>query len=262
MWSRLGAEALGTFVLVFGVVGVALFTAGFKEGSDGLNVGFLGVALALGISVLGAAYAWGPISGGHFNPAVTLGLAAAGRFHWSMVGGYVVAQVVGGIAASSLLAAIAAGAPDGGLAAARASGFASTGWGELSPGGFSLGSAFLTEVVTTAVLVAVILGVTGRRGTPATAPLAIGLTLTLIALVAIPVSNGSFNPARSIATAVYGGQTAIAQLWMSLLAPTLGGLGAGLIAAAIAHRRDATAGVPAPSLGVGAGTPRHGHGRP
>jgi aquaporin Z len=260
--ARLGAEALGTFVLVFGVIGAALFDAGFREGSGGLGVGYLGVALALGISVLGAAYAWGPVSGGHFNPAVTLGLAAAGRFPWPMVGGYVVAQVIGGIAASSLLAAIAAGGPDGALAAARAGGFASTGWGELSPGGYGLGSAFLIEVVTTAILVAVVLGVTGRRGTPATAPLAIGLTLTLIALVAIPVSNGSFNPARSIATAVYGGETAVAQLWMSLLAPAVGGVVAGLVAAAVSHRRDPAALVPAPSLGVGSGTPRHGHGRP
>ena len=254
--ARLGAEFLGTFTLVFGVIGVALFAASFKDGVDGLNVGFLGVALALGLAVLGGAYAWGPVSGGHFNPAVSVGLATAGRFPWPMVGAYVVAQVLGGAAASSLLVAIAAGGPAGSLQDAMTGGFASTGWGELSPGGFSLGSAFLVEFLTTAGFVAVILGVTGRRGTPATAPLAIGLTLTLMALIAIPVSNGSFNPARSIATALYGGPTAVSQLWMSLVAPTLGGLCAGLVAAVASRRATHETPTPAPRLGVGTGTPR------
>lgn len=253
---RLGAEGLGTFLLVFGVVAVALFGAAFENGSNGLGVGFLGVALALGLSVLGGASAWGPVSGGHFNPAVTVGLAAAGRFEWRMVGTYVVAQVIGGAAASSLLVVIAAGAPGAFLADARAGGFASTGWGDLSPGGYDLGSAFLVELLTTALFVGVILGVTGRRGNPATAPLAIGLTLTMVALVAIPVSNGSFNPARSIATAIYGGRLAVEQLWMSLVAPTLGGLCAGLIAAALARHRDPDVDTPAPALGLGPGTPR------
>lgn len=253
---RLGAEALGTFLLVFGVIGTALFGAGFKAGAEGLNVGFLGVALALGLTVMGGAYAWGPISGGHFNPAVTLGVATAGRLPWSMVGPYIVAQVIGGVAASSVLVLVAAGAPDGFLGNAQQSGFASTGWGPLSPGGFSLGSAFLVEFVTTALFVGVILGVTGRRGNPVTAPLVIGFSLTLMALIAIPVSNGSFNPARSIATAVYGGADAVAQLWMSLVAPTLGGLCAGAIAFALARRHDHAAAVPSPALGVGSGTPR------
>ena len=240
---RLGAEALGTFMLVFGVIGAATFGASFDSGQGGLNLGFLGVALALGLTVVGGAYALGPISGGHFNPAVTLGLATAGRFSWRHVGGYIVAQVFGGILASSLLLAVASGGPNGFLDDARKAGFASTGWGPLSPGGFSLGSAFLVEVVTTGMFVGVILGVTGARGTAALAPLAIGLTLTLMALIAIPVSNGSFNPARSIATAIYGGPVALGQVWMSVVAPVVGATIAGAVAA-LAGRRARGSGMP------------------
>jgi len=232
---RLAAEFAGTFLLVLGVIGAAVFGASFHAGEGGLNIGFLGVALALGFSVMGGAYAWGPVSGAHFNPAVTVGLAVAGRFGWRLVGAYIVAQVIGGAAASSLVAAVAAGGSGSFPAAAFAGGFASTGWGALSPGGFSLGSAFLVEVVTTAVFVGVILGVTGPRGNQATAPLAIGISLAVMALVAIPVSNGSFNPARSIATALYGGTVAVDQLWMSLVAPTLGAVAAGVIALLIAR---------------------------
>ena len=238
MLLRLGAEALGTFTLVFGVISAAIFSAGFDRGTGGLNVGFLGVALALGLTVLCGAYAWGPVSGGHFNPAVTLGLATAGRFPWKATPAYIAAQIIGGAVASTVIILVASGGPTGFLAAALEPGFASTGWGELSPGGFSLGSAFLVETVTTAIFVGVILGVTGVRGAAALAPLAIGLALTLMALIAIPVSNGSFNPARSIATAIYGGPVAMGQLWMSIVAPILGALIAGGIAAAIAtpHR--------------------------
>lgn len=225
---RLAAEFAGTFLLVLGVIGAAVFGASFRDGDGGLNIGFLGVAVALGLTVLAGSYAWGPVSGGHFNPAVSVGLAVAGRFEWRLVGGYIIAQILGGAAASSLIAAVASGGPDAFLRTALAGGFASTGWGELSPGGFSLGSAFLIEATTTALFVGVILSVTGPRGSRATAPLAIGLSLTLMALVAIPVSNGSFNPARSIATAIYGGPVALQQLWMSLLAPTLGGVIAGV----------------------------------
>ncbi len=215
--ARLAAEVAGTFVLVFGVIGTALFAAGFDGGTAGLNVGFLGVALALGLSVLVSAYAFGPVSGGHFNPAVTIGLAIAGRFAWKDVAGYIVAQIVGGIIASSLLVAIAAGGPDGFLANAQKGGFASTGWGELSPGGFGLVSSLLVEIIATAVFVWVILGVTSSRAADGFAPLAIGLTLTL-----------SFNPARSIATAIYGGPTALAQLWLSIVAPIVGAAIAGI----------------------------------
>lgn len=236
LWVRLGAEALGTFVLVFGVVGTAIFGAGFDRGSGNLNDGFLGVAIALGLAVVGAAYALGPISGGHFNPAVTLGLAAAARFPWRSTGGYIAAQVIGGALASTVLFAVAAGGPGGFLASAQHAGFAATGWGELSPGGFPLSSVFLIEFVATAVFVAVFLGATGPRGSSVMAPLAIGLTLTLVALVAIPISNGSFNPARSIASAIYGGPLAVEQLWLSLIAPTLGAVTAGLISRAVRTR--------------------------
>lgn len=225
--ARLAAEVTGTFVLVFGVIGTAIYAAGFSGGEGGLNVGFLGVALALGLSVVVSAYAFGPVSGGHFNPAVTLGLAIAGRFGWKDVVSYIVAQIVGGIIATSLLVAIAAGAPNGFLAAAQKGGFASTGWGELSPGGFPLISSLLIEIVTTAVFVYVILGVTSSRAADGFGPLAIGLTLTLLALITIPVSNASFNPARSIATAIYGGPTALGQLWLSIVAPIVGALIAG-----------------------------------
>lgn len=232
---RLAAEFTGTFLLVLGVVGAAVFGSSFQGGDGGLNIGFLGVALALGLTVVGGAYAWGPVSGAHFNPAVTLGLAVARRFGWRLVGGYIVAQILGGIAASSLIVAVASGGPDSFLGTALAGGFASTGWGDLSPGGFSLGSAFLIEVVTTGVFVGVILGVTGSRGDRATGPLAIGLTLTLMALIAIPVSNGSFNPARSLATAIYGGPVAIGQVWMSLVAPSLGAVLAGTVALVVSR---------------------------
>ncbi|MFS0795076.1 aquaporin [Microbacterium sp. 1P10AE] len=232
---RLAAEFAGTFLLVLGVIGAAVFSASVPTSDGNPGIGFLGVALALGLTVVGGAYAWGPVSGGHFNPAVTLGVAVAGRFDWRLVGGYVVAQILGGVAASSVVVAVASGGPGSFLSTALGHGFASTGWGDLSPGGFSLGSAFLVEVATTAVFVGVILGVTGRRGDHVTAPLAIGLSLTLMALIAIPVSNGSFNPARSIATAIYGGPVALEQLWMSLVAPTSGAVIAGLVALALSR---------------------------
>ncbi|ANJ28860.1 aquaporin [Agromyces aureus] len=226
--TRLAAEACGTFILVFGVVGAAILAADFDSGSNGLNIGFLGVALALGLSVVVGAAAFGQVSGAHFNPAVTAGLAVAGRFRWRDVAPYVVAQIAGGLAASCLVAGVAAGGPDSFLERARASGFASTGWGALSPGGFSWASAFLVEVVATCLFVWVILGVTASSALQRVAPFAIGLTLTLVALLAIPVSNGSFNPARSIATAVWGGEEALAQLWLSIAAPTLGAVIAGV----------------------------------
>lgn len=220
--ARITAEGAGTFLLVFGVVGAAVFGAGFEGGKGGLNLGFLGVALALGLSVFAGASVFGPVSGGHFNPAVTIAMAVARRLPWRNVGPYITAQIVGGALASSALMLIALGGPNGFAASARADGFASTGWGKLSPGGFSLPAAFLVETVTTCVFVWVALGVTRRDAQAANAPLTIGLTLTLVALVAIPVSNGSFNPARSIATAIYGGPIALEQLWMSVAAPVLG----------------------------------------
>jgi aquaporin Z len=219
--ARLLAEVFGTFVLVFGVIGTALFASS--------NTGYLGVALAVGLAVMVSAYAVGHISGGHFNPAVTIGAAAAGRLPWKHVVPYWVAQIVGGAIASTLLFLIAAGGPKGFLKAAQAGGFASNGYGAHSPGGFDLASVIIVEVVLSAAFLYVILSVTAPGSSVgAFAPLAIGLALTMVHLVAIPVSNSSVNPARSIATAIYGGPAAQGQLWVFLLAPLVGGLIAGL----------------------------------
>lgn len=224
------AEALGTFLLVVGVVSTALFAAGFGEGTPAANkgVGFLGVALAVGLTVVVGSYAFGPISGGHFNPAVTLGLAAAGRFPWRKVSGYIVAQVVGGAIASTVVVLIGLTGPDGWLKTAQDGGFASNGWGDLSPAHFGIGGAIVVELLFTAIFLFVILGVTHpTRGTKF-AGLAIGLTLTLIHLATIPIDNTSVNPARSIATAIYGGGEALAQLWVFLVFPIVGALVAGV----------------------------------
>lgn len=225
------AEALGTFLLVFGGVGTALFAADFGTGANGssLGVGFVGVALAFGLTVVAGAYAFGPISGGHFNPAVTLGLATAGSFSWRKVPGYLIAQVLGGLIGTSLLALIGVFGPEGWLATAQESGFASNGFGESSPGGFGIGAAIIVETILTAVFLLVILGVTHpERGTKF-AGLAIGLTLTLIHLISIPIDNTSVNPARSIAAAVYGGGEPLAQLWVFIVFPIVGGVVAGIV---------------------------------
>jgi len=229
--ATLTAEAFGTFLLVLGVISTALFAAGFGEGTDAANkgVGFLGVSLAVGLTVVAGAYAFGPISGGHFNPAVTLGLAAAGRFPWKGTPAYIIAQVVGGLVATTLIYLIGLNGPDGWLTNATDTGFASNGWGEnLSPGGFGIGGAIIVEVLFTALFVIVILAVThSTRGNPAFAGLVIGLTLTLIHLATIPIDNTSVNPARSIATAIYGGPEALAQLWVFIVFPILGAVIAG-----------------------------------
>lgn len=226
--SRLSAEFFGTFGLVFGGVGTAIFAAGYYIDDPSIpvtfNVGFLGVAIAFGLTVVVGAYAFGPVSGGHFNPAVTLGLAAAGRFSWRDTPGYIVAQILGGAFASSLLYFILSGNP-----ALEPGRFASNGYGELSPGGYNLVSVALIEVVLTAFFLFVILGATSDRAPIGFGGLAIGLALTLIHLISIPVSNTSVNPARSIASAIYGGPEALAQLWAFLVFPILGGLIAGFI---------------------------------
>jgi aquaporin Z len=216
--SRLLAEVFGTFMLVFGVIGAALFI------SD--KTGPLGVALAVGLAVLTAAYAVGHISGGHFNPAVSLGAAAAGRMPWKDVLPYMAAQVVGGILATLALGLFV-------VASGKTANFAavSNGYGTASPSGFSLVAVLIAEVVATALFLYIILGVTapgeGRHVTAGFAPLAIGLALTLFHLVMIPVSNASLNPARSIATAILGGPTPLVQLWVFIVAPLLGALIAG-----------------------------------
>jgi aquaporin Z len=217
--ARLIAEFAGTFFLVIGVIGTALFSFAY--------VSVLGVALSIGLVVLIGAYAFGPISGGHFNPAVTLGVAAAGKLPWKDVLPYIAAQIVGGAVASSLLALIAANGPKGFFKAAHASGFASNGWGDHSPAGYTFVAALIAEIVLTAIFVYVILSVTHLRAAAGFAPIAIGLTLTLIHLISIPIDNTSVNPARSIATAIWGGGGALGQLWLFIVAPIVGGLIAG-----------------------------------
>ncbi|KQO63870.1 porin [Curtobacterium sp. Leaf261] len=218
------AEAFGTFLLVFGGLGTALFAAAFPQ----VGVGFLGVALAFGLTLVAGISAVGHISGGHFNPAVTLGLWVAGRTDAKHLVGYWVSQIIGGVVATSILAVILAGKP-GAFAAAHKGGFASNGFGDASPGGFGLGSVFVAEVVLTAVFLGVILSVTAKPEYKALAPIAIGLTLTLIHLISIPISNTSVNPARSIAAAIYGGSTPLEQLWVFIVAPLVGAAIAGLI---------------------------------
>jgi len=214
--ARLSAEVIGTFVLVFGGVGTAVLA--------GSHVGFHGIALAFGLTVVVGAYAFGPVSGGHFNPAVTIGLATAGRFAWKDVPAYAIAQIFGGALASSLLYFIATGREGADLG-----NFASNGYGSASPEGYSLLAVILVEVILTAVFLFVIIGTTSTHATVGFAPLAIGLTLTLIHLIAIPVSNTSVNPARSIAAAIYGGGESMAQLWAFLVFPVVGAVLAGLL---------------------------------
>jgi aquaporin Z len=218
--SRLIAEAFGTLVLVGAVIGTAVFASA--------NTGYLGIALAAGLAVVVSAYAVGSISGGHFNPAVTLGVAASGRMPWRDVLPYIAAQIVGAAVASSILFGVAAGAPKSFFNAAVKNGFASNGYGAHSPGHFDLASVIIVEFLLTAIFLYVILSVTAPGSTTAGfAPLAIGLTLTVIHLISIPVSGTSVNPARSIATAIYGADWARADLWVFIIVPAVGGLVAG-----------------------------------
>ncbi|MDQ1552802.1 MAG: aquaporin [Actinomycetota bacterium] len=217
---RLIAEAFGTLVLVGAVIGTAVFASA--------NTGYLGIALAAGLAVVVGVYAVGSISGGHFNPAITLGVAASGRLPWRDVLPYIAAQLVGGIVASSLMFAIAAGASKSFFHAAIKNGFASNGYGEHSLGGFDLASVIIVEFILTAVFLYVVLSVTAPGFTnPGFAPLAIGLTLTVIHLISIPVSGTSVNPARSIASAIYGADWARADLWVFIIVPAVAGLLAG-----------------------------------
>jgi aquaporin Z len=235
MFRKCLAEFIGTFWLVLGGCGSAVLAAKFPE----VGIGLAGVALAFGLTVLTAAYALGPISGGHFNPAVTLGLWAGGRFPGKQIIPYMVVQVCGGIVAAAVLYAIASGKPGFDAAA----GFAANGYGEHSPGGYSLVSALITELVMTFMFVLIILGATHTRAPVGFAGLAIGLALTLIHLISIPVTNTSVNPARSTGPALFAGAWALSQLWLFWLAPLLGGVLAGVL-----HRTMLEREVPEPAV--------------
>jgi len=221
MTQRLTAESVGTFWLVFGGCGSAVLAATFPE----LGIGFAGVSLAFGLTVLTMAYAIGHVSGCHLNPAVSVGLVVARRFPAADLGPYIAAQLAGGIAGAAVLYMIATGRADFDLAA----GFASNGYGAHSPGGYSMQAGFLAEVVLTAMFLLIIVGATDGRAPAGFAPLAIGFGLTLIHLIGIPVTNTSVNPARSTATAVFVGGWALQQLWMFWIAPIVGAAVGGLI---------------------------------
>ncbi len=222
LWKRSFAEFFGTYWLVLGGCGSAVLAAAFP----GLGIGFAGVALAFGLSVLTMVYAVGAISGGHFNPAVSAGLAAGGRLAWKDLLPYWAAQVIGAIAAAGTLYLIASGKPG---FDATSSGFASNGYGAHSPGGYSLQAVMITEFVLTALFVFVIMGATSKRAPSGFAGIAIGLTLTLIHLVSIPVDNTSVNPARSTGPALFQGGWALHQLWVFWVVPLLGGVVGGWI---------------------------------
>jgi aquaporin Z len=227
--NRLLAEFIGTFWLVLGGCGSAVLAAKFPE----VGIGLVGVALAFGLTVLTGVYALGHVSGGHFNPAVSLGLVVGGRFPASEIVQYVVAQVLGGVAAAAVLYLIATGKPGFDVVA---SGFAANGYGAHSPGGYSLTAAVISEVVMTFMFLIVILGATHKRAPAGFAGIAIGLALTLIHLISIPVTNTSVNPARSTAPALFVGGWAVEQLWLFWVAPLVGAALAGVVYRAIGGR--------------------------
>ncbi|MBN8459071.1 MAG: aquaporin Z [Verrucomicrobia bacterium] len=235
--SKLVAETFGTFWLVFGGCGSAVLAAMFLSGGDSpvnLGIGFVGVSLAFGLTVLTMAYAIGHISGCHLNPAVTIGLATGGRHPKSEVLPYIVAQVIGGIAGAGVLYLIASG--KGGFS--TEGGFASNGFGEHSPGGYSMTAAFVAEVVLTFFFLLIILGATDKRAPQGFAPIAIGLGLTLIHLIGIPVTNLSVNPARSTGPALFVGGWAVQQLWLFWVAPILGAVLAGVVYPILSGERE------------------------
>ena len=218
--KKLGAESFGTFWLVLGGCGSAILAAGFPE----LGIGFVGVSLAFGLTVLTMAYAVGHISGGHFNPAVSFGLWSAGKLDTKDLFPYIIAQVIGGAAGAFVLYMIASG-----QTGFQAGGFASNGFGDLSPGKYNLTSVVIAEVVMTFMFLFIILGATDKRAPAGFAPIAIGLSLTLIHLITIPVSNTSVNPARSTAAALFADTAALQQLWVFWLAPIAGAILAGVV---------------------------------
>lgn len=232
MSKRLAAEFFGTFWLVMGGCGSAVLAAAFPE----LGIGFAGVALAFGLTVLTMVYAVGHISGGHFNPAVTVGLCAGGRFPAKDVIPYIMVQVIAAMASAAVLYVIASGKAG---FDAGASGFASNGYGAHSPGGFSMTAAMVCELVMTAFFLIVIHGATDKRAPAGFAGIAIGLTLTLIHLISIPVTNTSVNPARSTGVALFQGSWAIEQLWLFWLVPLVGGAIGGLVYRYLLESNDA-----------------------
>lgn len=227
--KKLTAEFLGTFWLVLGGCGSAVLAANFGGDGNPLGIGFVGVSLAFGLTVLTGAYAFGHISGGHFNPAVSLGLWAGGRFPAKDLLPYIVAQVLGGIAAAFILLQIAKGGGGFAIDPTAAGAFATNGYDALSPGGYTVAAAFLCEVVLTAFFLIVIMGSTHKNAPTGFAPIAIGLALTLIHLISIPVTNTSVNPARSTAVAVFAGPGQLGQLWLFWVAPILGALIGGML---------------------------------
>jgi aquaporin Z len=234
MQKKLAAEFFGTFWLVLGGCGSAVLAAAFP----GVGIGLLGVAFAFGLTVLTMAYAVGGISGGHFNPAVSVGLATAGRFPWASVIPYVIAQVVGAIVAAGVLYLIASGKAGFAIDPAAPGAFATNGYGAHSPGGYSMVAALVTEVVMTAFFLIIILGATGKSVPAGFAPIAIGLGLTLIHLISIPVTNTSVNPARSTGPALFVGGLALQQLWFFWVAPLIGGALGGLVYKGLLSDKD------------------------
>lgn len=228
--KKLAAEFVGTYWLVLGGCGSAVLAAAFPE----VGIGLLGVSLAFGLTVLTMAFAIGHVSGCHLNPAISIGLCAGGRFPAKDLAGYIVAQVAGGIAAGGTLFVIASG--KAGFEVAK--GFASNGFAEHSPGGYSMTAALVTEIVMTAMFLFVILGATDARAPKGFAPVAIGLCLTLIHLISIPVTNTSVNPARSTGVAVFVGDWAVSQLWLFWVAPIVGGVVGAMTYRAVASGDD------------------------
>jgi aquaporin Z len=239
MTKKLCAEAVGTFWLVFGGCGSAVLAAAFGGSESNLGIGLAGVALAFGLTVLTMAFAIGHISGCHLNPAVTLGLVAGGRHPAREAVPYIVAQTLGAILAAAVLYAIATGSPDTVIGS-----FAANGYGAHSPGHYGLAAAALTEFVLTAMFLLVIMGSTDARAPKGLAPIAIGLCLTLIHLIGIPVTNVSVNPARSTGPALFVGGWAMAQLWLFWLAPIAGALSGGVLYRALFEQKPAAGALP------------------
>ena len=232
--KKLFAEFFGTYWLVFGGCGSALFAAGIPD----LGIGFMGVSLAFGLTVLTMAYAVGHISGGHFNPAVSIGLWAGGRFSAKDLASYIVAQCLGAIVAAGTLYAILSGKPGFAIDSTKAGAFASNGFGAFSPDGYSLVSAFLAEFVLTAFFLIIILGATDKFAEGKFAGIAIGLALTLIHLISIPITNTSVNPARSLSQALFVGGEPLSQVWLFWLAPIAGAVCGGLIYKTLLEKKE------------------------